>query len=190
MHHPATLKMGNIGMYTIGQVAKKFSLSRSTLLYYDSLGLLQPSGRSESNYRLYSKDDLKKMEKIALFREAGISLEAIASLLEQEEEHFQTILEKRLAMINNEIQTLRNQQQVILNLLQNQTAIKQTRVMTKANWVSLLAASGLDEKGMKKWHIEFERLSPEAHQDFLESIGIEPNEIEQIRKWSQKNSNP
>jgi DNA-binding transcriptional MerR regulator len=53
-------------MYTIGQVAKKYSLSRSTLIYYDRVGVLNPSGRSESNYRLYSDHDLEKMDRIKL----------------------------------------------------------------------------------------------------------------------------
>jgi hypothetical protein len=51
----------------------------------------------------------------------------------------------------------------------------------------MLKSAGLDEAGMKHWHIEFEMTSPEAHQDFLESIGIEESEIESIRAWS-KNS--
>jgi hypothetical protein len=53
--------------------------------------------------------------------------------------------------------------------------------------VSLLKAAGLDEEGMKTWHIEFEKTSPEAHQDFLESIGIEKDEIISIREWSKIN---
>ena len=40
-----------------GELAKSAGLSRSTLLYYDRLGLLRPVGRSESNYRLYSATD-------------------------------------------------------------------------------------------------------------------------------------
>jgi len=57
--------------------------------------------------------------------------------------------------------------------------------MNKETWVSILRASGLDEAGMRNWHIEFEKTSPEAHQDFLESIGIEKDEIELIRQWSR-----
>ena len=70
-------------MFTIGQVAKKYGLSRSTLIYYDNIGILTPSGRSESNYRLYSDNDLKKMDRMMLFRSAGLSLDSIPSLLER-----------------------------------------------------------------------------------------------------------
>jgi MerR family transcriptional regulator, thiopeptide resistance regulator len=172
-------------MHTIGQLVKRYSLSRSTLLYYDSIGLLQPSGRSDANYRLYSDSDLKRMDKISLFRSAGMSLESISALLDREGDGIQFALEQRLFSINSEIQKLRNQQQVILNILQDESATRRSRVVTKDAWVALLQAAGLDQAGMQNWHIEFERMSPEAHQDFLESIGIEKDEIASIRKWSK-----
>ncbi|WP_241087475.1 hypothetical protein [Candidatus Vondammii sp. HM_W22] len=53
----------------------------------------------------------------------------------------------------------------------------------------MLEAAGLNEERMKKWHVEFEKTSPEVHQDFLESIGIEEDEIALIRKWSKVDKN-
>ena len=172
-------------MFTIGQLAKKYALSRSALLYYDRIGVLKPSGRSESNYRLYSEGDLRKMERIQLFRSAGLSLESIELLLEKDKTELDSTLEGRLLTINSEIQELRNQQKVILNILENETLARDSRLMTKEIWVSILKAAGLDEAGMKNWHIQFERTSPEAHQDFLESLGIEVDEVAVIRSWSK-----
>ena len=40
--------------YSISKLARACGLSRSTLLYYDRLGLLPPSGRTGSGYRCYS----------------------------------------------------------------------------------------------------------------------------------------
>jgi len=172
-------------MHTIGQLTKRYSLSRSTLIYYDTIGILPPSGRSDSNYRLYSDSDLKKMDKIVLYRQAGLSLSSISELLDKEGDTVNAALEHRLFSINHEIQGLRNQQKVILRILESKGPVQSVRVITKNTWVSLLAAAGLDETGMKKWHIEFEKTSPEAHQDFLESIGIESDEIAMIREWSK-----
>ena len=56
--------------------------------------------------------------------------------------------------------------------------------MTKERWVQLLSACGLDEADRGRWRREFEKLSPEAHQDFLESLGLPAAEIALIRKWS------
>ena len=171
-------------MFTIGQVAKKYALSRSTLIYYDSIGLLSPSGRSESNYRLYSAGDLEKMDRIIMFRSTGLSLQAIAALLEKQGCELDTTLEQRLFTINSEIQALRNQQKVILEVLKIEDIERNTRIMTKETWVSLLRAAGLDEEGMKNWHIEFEKTSPEGHQDFLESLGLDNEEVRSVRNWS------
>jgi DNA-binding transcriptional MerR regulator len=172
-------------MFTIGQISKKCALSRSTLIYYDKIGVLSPSGRSESNYRLYSAADLERMNRIQVFRSAGLSLQAIASLLNTEGGDLNTSLEQRLVSINSEIQGLRNQQKVILRLLQDEDMAQNSRVMTKETWVSMLKAAGLDEQGRRAWHIEFEKSSPEAHQDFLESLGIDDAEIALIRQQSK-----
>jgi DNA-binding transcriptional MerR regulator len=172
-------------MLTIGQLAKKYSLSRSTLIYYDKLGVLSPSGRSYSNYRLYSEGDRKRLDRIMLFRSAGLSLETISQLLGREGGEVATALEQRLSSLNDEIQALRNQQKVILSLLKNTGAEHGARVLDKATWVSILRAAGLDEAGMRQWHVEFEKTSPEAHRDFLASIGIGNDEIESIRAWSR-----
>jgi len=171
-------------MFTIGQVAKKYGLSRSTLIYYDKSGILVPSGRSKSNYRLYSGIDLGKLDRILLFRSAGLPLQSISVLLDKQGDELHRSLENRLSSINDEIHGLRNQQKVILRILKNDNSQRGTRMITKDIWVAILKASGLDDQGMRNWHVQFEKSSPEAHQDFLESIGIGKNEIRSIREWS------
>ncbi|WP_020395903.1 MerR family transcriptional regulator [Thiolinea disciformis] len=174
-------------MYTIGQLAKRFGLSRSTLLYYDSIGLLPPASRSTGNYRLYSQQTLERMQQIQTYRAAGLPLDSIRSLLS-----FSTsasvVLERHLQDVNQEINRLREQQQVIIKLLNQPESFSESRHVTKAQWVAMLKAAGLDEAGMHKWHCEFEKRSPKAHQDFLESLGIVPDEIERIRQGSRQSS--
>ena len=175
-------------MWTIGQVARRFGVSRSTLLYYDSVGLLAPSGRTRANYRLYSDRDLRRMELIRVYREAGLSLTAIAGILDSGKNAVTPALEKRLGQINAEIHSLRDQQRIIVELLKNRGALRKCRAMDKQRWMDLLRATGLDDDEMFRWHAEFERMSPEAHQDFLEALGIVPQEIRRIRKESRARS--
>ena len=94
--------------YTIGALIKRFKLSRSTLLYYDKIGLLTPSARSDAGYRLYTDNDLKRMEQIALYKEAGLALEAIAQLLggEPAAQTFITIIRYVLPSEDHTIQKL------------------------------------------------------------------------------------
>ncbi|EXJ12788.1 MerR family transcriptional regulator [Nitrincola nitratireducens] len=175
---------GSIAMYTVGQLAKMFGLSRSTLLYYDEVGILSPSARSVSNYRLYSDDDVLRMERIKIYREAGLSLEAIGGLLCEDGDAVPAVLERHLQELSCEIAKLRHQQHLIGDLLGNAELLRGSRSLTKEQWVSLLASTGMTDDGMSQWHAEFEKSFPEAHQDFLESLGIADEEIVRIRKLS------
>ncbi|GAL04728.1 transcriptional regulator MerR family [Photobacterium aphoticum] len=44
-----------------------------------------------------------------------------------------------------------------------------------------MIAAGFDEAAMVKWHQKFEAMEPEEHQKFLESLGIDADEIARIR---------
>ena len=172
------------GDYRISRLARLFGLSRSTLLYYDRIGLLRPSGRTEANYRVYSQADRRRLEQICRYRRTGMPLEAIADILTAPRRQTVDALERRLDALNQEIQDLRAQQQVIVGLLKDKRLLAGSRVMDKRRWVAVLRAAGMDDAGMHKWHVAFEKMSPEAHQDFLESLGIDAAEIAEIRAWS------
>ena len=174
--------------FTVGKLAKRFGLSRSTLLYYDRIGVLSPSSRGANRYRHYSEADAVRLEKILMFREMGLPLEAIGPLLSAKGNSVADALKQRLGEINSEISALRKQQEVILRLLQDGSASRRSRTMDKAGWVALLEASGMTDEDMWNWHREFERLAPEAHQDFLESLGIGAEEIARIRRRSSRSA--
>jgi DNA-binding transcriptional MerR regulator len=174
--------------YRISRLARMFGLSRSTLLYYDRIGLLRPSGRSRAKYRIYSDADRRRLEKICRYRRTGMPLEEIADILAAPRQKTVRALERRLDVLNSEIQTLRMQQQVIVDLLKDRWLLAGTRVLDKQRWVAILRNAGLDDAAMSQWHRSFEHMSPEAHQDFLESLGIEAAEIADIRAWSDQDN--
>ena len=176
-------------MKTVRQVARAFGLSRATLLYYDRTGLLRPFHRTSAGHRLYAAEDEQRLARIRELRAAGLSLQAIDAVLEPDEQlrtPLNQALERRLTELNHEIAVLRRQQQVVVALLKQPRAGRQTRVMTRDRWVALLEAAGMDAADRGRWHAEFERVSPEAHQDFLESLGIAADEIRRIRTASAK----
>jgi DNA-binding transcriptional MerR regulator len=172
--------------YRISRLARMFGLSRSTLLYYDRIGLLRPTGRTDANYRIYNHADFKRLEQICRYRRTGMALETIAGILAAPRRQTIDALERRLDALNQEIQDLRAQQQVIVELLKDKRLLAGSRVLDKQRWVAVLRAAGLDDEAMGKWHVAFEKMSPEAHQDFLESLGIDAREIAEIRTWSAK----
>jgi DNA-binding transcriptional MerR regulator len=67
--------------HTVGEVAKLAHVSVRTLHHYDEIGLLRPSARSETGYRLYSSADLEKLQQVLFFKEIGFGLEDIRDLM-------------------------------------------------------------------------------------------------------------
>ncbi len=67
--------------WTVGSAAEIAKVSVRTLHHYDEIGLLSPSDRSESGYRLYSAGDLERLHQILLFRELGFALPEIRDIM-------------------------------------------------------------------------------------------------------------
>ena len=67
--------------YRVGEFADRTRVSVRTLHHYDEIGLLSPSGRTESGHRLYSEEDLLTLQQILTLRYLGFPLKQIATLL-------------------------------------------------------------------------------------------------------------
>ena len=175
-------------MLTVTKLARCCGLSRSTLLYYESIGLMKPAPRSDGNYRCYSDKDLLRLQQICTYRDSGLKLDDIRSILERPENDASSVLKRRLGEINAEIETLRGHQRAILKLLQAKKGLWRTKVVTKEKWVSIMKASGFTPAQMDQWHTEFERSAPAEHQEFLEFLHIPADEIASIRANSRSNA--
>ncbi|MBI5093930.1 MAG: MerR family transcriptional regulator [Candidatus Hydrogenedentes bacterium] len=172
---------------TIGQLARMFGMSRGTLLHYDAIGLLKPSQRSDTQYRIYTDKDVARLRQITVYRSAGISLAGIRQMLESAEpEGYTRVLRLRLVQLTEDIGSLKRQQQVLVRLLAQHDAKEENEMLNKDQWVALMRATGLTDDDMRRWHKEFEKMSGASHEEFLVSLGIEPKEVAEIRAWSRK----
>jgi len=68
---------------TVGQVAEQFGVTVRTLHHYDQIGLLVPSERTRAGYRLYTGDDITRLQNVVVYRRLGFPLEEIAVLLDE-----------------------------------------------------------------------------------------------------------
>lgn len=66
---------------TVGEVAQRFGITVRTLHHYDDIGLLSPSRRATSGYRVYTSADLTRLSQIIVYRRLELSLDEIAGLL-------------------------------------------------------------------------------------------------------------
>ena len=69
-------------IYMISDLASTTGLSRHTLNFYLKLGLIEESGRTESNYRFFNQDVVDRLNRIITLRSKGHTLQQIKTLLE------------------------------------------------------------------------------------------------------------
>lgn len=68
-------------IYTISQVAEISDMSKETLRYYESIGLITAPARSEGGYRKYNEETIDRLRFIKHSQEIGFTLKEIAELL-------------------------------------------------------------------------------------------------------------
>jgi DNA-binding transcriptional MerR regulator len=174
-------------MLTVSQLARKCGLSRTTLLYYESIGLMPAPQRSRSNYRRYGESDVNRLQQIRAYRDAGLNLSDIRVILDRPGDNAFGVLKRRLMELDVEIGTLRSHQQAILTLLRDKQ-FRRAKMITKEKWISIMKSAGVSTVQMQRWHSEFERAAPKEHQEFLEFLHLTPEEIQSIREESRLSS--
>ena len=174
-------------MLTVTKLARRSGVCRTALLYYELIGLMPPPQRSGGNYRIYSESDAERLRAIRAYRNAGLTLEDIRSLLKARSRrggNASGILQRRLVELDAEIEALRAHQHAIMQLLGHRS-LRKAEMITKEKWVSIMKSCGFSNEQMQRWHAEFERSAPEEHQEFLEFLHIPAQEINTIREQSR-----
>ena len=69
-------------MRTVKEISDLTGISVRTLHYYDEIGLLAPTEKSDAGYRLYDDKALETLQQILLFREFDIPLKEIKAVIE------------------------------------------------------------------------------------------------------------
>ena len=91
---------------TVGQIAKLSGLTVRTLHHYDEIGLLIPSERGDNGYRRYTESDIERLRQILVYRELGLSLDEIGSIVDRETDPSEALLAERLH-VTDRIERLR-----------------------------------------------------------------------------------
>jgi len=90
------------------EVAQILGIPKSTIRYYEQVGLIQPV-IDENNYRQYGIEEIKKLTQIHFMRDLNFDIASIKTILCGEEMDTQSLLFDRKTEIKNLIQALQNQ---------------------------------------------------------------------------------
>ena len=92
--------------YTVKQLAELAGISARTLRYYHQIGLLTPGRFSEAGYRLYGPAQVDRLQQILFYRELGLPLDEIASLLDDPDFDRRKALQSHLAALRQQRERL------------------------------------------------------------------------------------
>lgn len=120
----------------IGDLVRRTGLTHRTLRHYDELGLLSPSGRSATDYRLYSADDLRRLLAIQHLKSLGLGLTEIGRALDDPDFDAAAELERHITTVQARIAA---EQELLARL-------RRLRDAAGAGWDEVLDAIGLAER--------------------------------------------
>lgn len=120
-------------MYKINEISKITGISPRMLRHYDKLDLLRPNKSRENNYRIYTDEDLCKLQEILFFKELDFSLDEIKIILENPNydrteafTHQKVILLKKIERLN----------EIVLSLEDSIDKIRKEQKMSEKNFKS------------------------------------------------------
>lgn len=99
--------------YSVSELARMAGVSVRTLHYYDKIGLLRPSARTEADYRRYGEAELLRLQQILFYKELGLSLAEIGDILNDPEfdlvaalRQHRALLQQRAAQLSRLLKTV------------------------------------------------------------------------------------
>ncbi|MDE6387255.1 MAG: MerR family transcriptional regulator [Lachnospiraceae bacterium] len=95
-------------MMTVNEVSKLTGVSIRALQYYDKIGLLRPTGYTESGYRLYDDTALETLQQILLFRELEFPLKEIKEIISRPDFDRKKALEQQIKLLTMKKERLEN----------------------------------------------------------------------------------
>jgi DNA-binding transcriptional MerR regulator len=98
------MKIQQTAALKVGELAKQTGLSVRSLHYYDEIGLLSPSRRTESGHRLYTAGDVVRLQQIKSLRYLEASLEEIQETLDRPGFSPRRLIELHLSRLRDQIE--------------------------------------------------------------------------------------
>lgn len=100
---PESIGNNHQHLYSVGEVCSLMHVTRKTLFYYDRIGLLKPTERTEvQQFKLYNKDQLNRLNQILIYRNAGLNIHEVRSILDDEKSDHLKVMENAMHRLEKE----------------------------------------------------------------------------------------
>ncbi|WP_020619213.1 MerR family transcriptional regulator [Paenibacillus daejeonensis] len=150
--------------WKIGELSKLTGLTIRTLQYYDQIGLFQPSGDSNSKQRLYTEEDISRLQHVLSLKELGLSLDQIKLALVEDQVSLFEIISLHIKSLKDNIAVqmkLVHELESIVHLMDKQEPL------TLEHYTNLLGAMRMKhaEERRTSWNVHLDRLGDYLGED-------------------------
>lgn len=176
--------------WKVGEIAKQTGLSVRTLHHYDTVGLLSPSRHPESGHRLYTSQDIGRLQQIASLRSLGFSLDDVRDILDKKGLSLFEVVQMHLAKLKERIdleRQLLGKLESIARLLDCQETVTAENLIQTIEVINMTEKYPFTEEQMEKIKKQGELLGPEK----IKAVESEwPQLIAKVRAEMEKGTPP
>lgn len=176
-------------LWKVGELAKQTGLTVRALHHYDEIGLLTPSQRSASGYRLYDGEDIARLLQILSLRQLGFSLEEVRDSLAKPDLSLPKVLELHIARLRDGIELQRR----LCSRLETVAArLRSSEVVSVEEFLETMEAMNMFEKYYTPEQLQqLEERKKSLGEERIRQVEQEwPQLIAQVRAEMDKGTDP
>lgn len=130
----------------IGEFAKRSGVTVKTLLHYDKIGLLSPSQKTDSGYRIYCEEDFLKLQQITTLKFIGLSLNEISHIINESGEN----LEDMISIQKKALEEKKKHIESVINVFNKaESKAKENNFLDVNNLINIIKITNM-EKSIKE----------------------------------------
>ncbi len=159
----------------VGELARRTGLTVRTLHHYDEIGLLSPPTRTPAGHRLYGREEVERLQRIASLKYLGLSLEEIRGCLTKPEYSLEHALDLQLARVEEQIGRQERLRDLIRHL---RDTLRETEGASVDELTRTIEVTIMHEKYYSPEQLnQLERRREEVGQDRIEEVQREWQEL-------------
>jgi DNA-binding transcriptional MerR regulator len=134
-------------VWKVGELAERTGLTVRTLHHYDAIGLLSPSGRTDSfhgsGHRLYTAADISRLQQVVSLKQLGFSLDQIREYLARADYDPRQVVRMHLAQVRGQAAELKRLEEKLAALA---NALDVAEVVSADEFLSTIEEMAMIEK--------------------------------------------
>jgi DNA-binding transcriptional MerR regulator len=176
-------------LWRVGELAKQTGVSVRTLHWYEEIGLLEPSQRTEAGHRLYAAEDVGRLQQIRSLRQLGFSLDEIRECLGNSQFSPRRVIALHLTRLDEEIEL---QKRLRVRLETIASHYDRAEHVSAEEFIQAIEAMTMFDKYFSTEQLEEIRKRREQFsEEDLKAVANEwPELIARVRAEMAKNSDP